>query len=76
MGANNRPVARTVHGGGGGVHMSASGTKPRAPQARELRGCGGILPQEILKKTGYLRLHFVRFEDSLLGNKAGRSEGR
>ena len=29
-------------------------------------GCGGILPQGILKKTGYLRQHFVRFEDSLL----------
>ena len=28
-------------------------------------GCGGILPQEM----------FVRSEDSLVGNKAGESEG-
>ena len=34
-----------------------------------------ILPQEILKKIGYLRQHFVHFEGSLLGNKAGKSEG-
>ena len=27
------------------------------------------------EKIGYLRQHFVRFEDSLLGNKAGKSEG-
>ena len=33
--------------------MGASGTESRALQARERRdvgGCGGILPQEILKK--------------------------
>ena len=35
----------------------------------------GILPQEILKKMGYLRPHFVRFEDSLLGNKPYKDEG-
>ena len=31
---------------------------------KNVRGCGGILRQ-----------HFVRFEDRLLGNKAGKSEG-
>ena len=44
--------------------MSASGTESRAVQARERRGC-----------EGYLSLHFVRFEYSLLGKKAGKSEG-
>ena len=57
------------------MRMSASGSEFRALQAREHRGCGGILPQEILKKICYLRLHFVRFEESLLGNKAFKSEG-
>ena len=28
-----------------------------------------IFPRKILKKMGYLRPDFVRFEDSLLGNK-------
>ena len=30
---------------------------------------------ENFEKIGYLRQHFVHFEDSLLGNKAGKSEG-
>ena len=42
---------------------------------RERRGCEGILPQEIMKKIGYLRQHFVCFEDGSLENKAGKSEG-
>ena len=56
--------------------MSASGAKYRAPQARARRlGSGGILPQKILKKMGYLRPHFVRIEDSLLGSKPYKGEG-
>lgn len=43
-----RPVARILHGER--VRMSSSGTLSRAPQARERRGSGGILPQEIFKK--------------------------
>ena len=38
------------------------------------RGSGGILPQKILKKWVHLRPHFVRFEDSLLGNKPYKGE--
>ena len=52
-------------GGGGGVHMSASGTNPARCRCENIGGCGGILPQEILKKI----------IGNLLGNKAGRSEG-
>ena len=32
-------------------------------------------PRKLKKKIGHLRQHFVRFEDSFLGNKAGKSEG-
>ena len=39
------------------------------------KGGRGILPQKILKKMGYLRPHFVRFEDSSLGNKPYKGEG-
>ena len=49
--------------------ISASGTKSRAPQARECRGVWGYPPPGNFEKTGYLRQHFV------LGNKAGKSEG-
>ena len=61
------PVARILHGEG--VRMSASGTLTRAPQERERRGCGSVLPQEILKKICYLRQHVVRFEERLLGQQ-------
>ena len=67
-----------VGGGGGGAHERLRHLKSREPQVRERRvggGLGGILPQEIFKKIGYLRQHFVRFEDSLLGNKPGKSKG-
>ena len=66
-----RPVARTLLGG---ERMSASGTKSRAPQAREGRGVWGYPSSGNFEKDGYLRQHFVHFEDSLLGNKAGKSE--
>ena len=45
----------------------ASGASPKG-------GSGGILPQKILKKWVHLRPHFVRFEDSLLGNKPYKGE--
>ena len=32
-------------------------------------------PQKIVEKMGSLRSHFVRFEDSLLGNKPYKGEG-
>ena len=54
--------------------MSAPVTKSRAPQARERKGVWGYPPPGNFEKTGYLRQHFMRFEDSLLGNKAGKSE--
>ena len=53
-----RPVARIF---AGRVHMSASGVKCQAPQARARRGVWGILPHKILKKWVHLRPHFVRF---------------
>ena len=58
--------------------MSASGGKFRAPQAQAREGgggSGGIPPPENFEKMGYLRPHFVRFEDSLLGNKPYKGEG-
>ena len=48
----------------------------RAPQARECRGVWGYPPPGNFEKIGYLRQHFMRFEDSLLATKAGKSEGR
>ena len=51
--------------------MSASGGKCRVPQARARRGVWGVRGE----KMGYLRPHFVRFEDSLLGNKPYKGEG-
>ena len=40
-----------------------------ASQARVRRGVLGYSPPENLEEIGHLRPHFVRFEDSLLGNK-------
>ena len=54
--------------------MSASGAKFRAPQARARRGVWGYSPPENFEKMGYLRPHFVRFENSLLGNKPYKGE--
>ena len=54
--------------------MSASGAKCRAPQARAQRGVWGHSPPKNFEKIGYLRPHFVRFEDSLLGNKTYKGE--
>ena len=54
--------------------MSASGAKCRAPQPRARRGVWGYSPPENFEKIGYLRPHFVRFEDSLLGNKPYKGE--
>ena len=54
--------------------MSASGRKCRAPQARARSGVWGYSPPEKFEKIGYLRPHFVRFEDSLLGNKPYKGE--
>ena len=55
-------------GGGGGACVrlrremsSAAGASPK--------GVWGYSPPENFEKMGYLRPHFVRFEDSLLGNK-------
>ena len=55
--------------------MSASGAKYRALQARARRGVWGYFPPEKFEKIGYLRPHFVRFEDNLLGNKPYKGEG-
>ena len=55
--------------------MSASGAKCRAPQALARRGVWGYFPPEIFEKMDYLRLHFVRFEDSLSGNKPYKGKG-
>ena len=55
--------------------MSDSGAKCRVPQARACRGVWGYFPPENVEKMGYLRPHFVRFEDSLLGNKPYKGEG-
>ena len=55
--------------------MSASGAKCQVPQARARRGVWGCSPQENFEKMDYLRLHFVRFEDSLLGNKPYKGKG-
>ena len=35
----------------------------------------GYPPPDNFEKIGYLTQHFVRFEDSLLGNKEGKNEG-
>ena len=35
----------------------------------------GFPPPGNFEKICYLRQHFVHFEDSLLGNEAGKSEG-
>ena len=51
--------------------MSVSDAKCRAPQAR----AWGYSPPENFEKMGDLRPHFVRFEDSLLGNKPCKVEG-
>ena len=55
--------------------MSASGAKCRAPQARARRVVWGYFPPKNFEKMGYLRPHFVRFEDSLLGNKPYKGKG-
>ena len=57
------------------MRMSASGAKCRAPQARARRGVWGYCPPENFEKMGYLRPHFVRFEDSLSGNKPYKGKG-
>ena len=58
-----------------GVRMSASGAKCGAPQARAPRGIWRYSPPENFEKMDNLRPHFVRFEDSLLGNKPYKGEG-
>ena len=55
--------------------MSASGAKCLAPQALARRGFWGYSPPENFEKMDYLRSHFVRFEDSLLGNKPYKGKG-
>ena len=54
--------------------MSASCAKCRAPQAQARRGVWGYSLPENFEKMGYLRPHFVRFEDSLSGNKPYKGE--
>ena len=54
--------------------MSASCAKCRAPQAQSRRGVWGYSPPENFEKMGYHRPSFVRFEDSLLGNKPYKGE--
>ena len=41
---------------------------------RQISGGLGYPPPENFEKMGYLRPHFVRFEDSLLGNKPYKGE--
>ena len=71
--------ARSQGGGGGGgeggARMSASRTDSRALEVRERMEVRGYPPPVNLEKKGYLGLHFVRFENSIIGNKAGKSEG-
>ena len=62
-------------GGEGGARMSASRTDSRALEVRERMEVRGYPPPVNLEKKGYLGLHFVRFENSIIGNKAGKSEG-
>ena len=63
-------------GGGGGEGGAHERLRHVLNPERRRRECGGILPQEILKKYVILdSINFVRFEDSLLGNKTGKSEG-
>ena len=57
------------------MRLSASGAKSGAPKARARRGVWGYPPPGNFEKMGYLRPHFVRFEDSLLRNKADKGEG-
>ena len=46
---------------------SATGASPK--------GDVGVFSPRKFEKMGYLRPHFVRFEDSLLGNKPYKGEG-
>ena len=55
--------------------MSASSPKCRAPHTRARRGVWGYSPPDNFEKMGYLRPHFLRFEDSLLGNKPYKGKG-
>ena len=70
LNSNNISLARSQHLHGRGVHGCFRHLIPSA--AGE-----SILPQEILKKWVILDSisYFMQFEDSLLGNKAGKSEG-
>ena len=56
-------------GGGGGVRISGPSASPKGG------GVCGYAPPGKFEKMGYLRLHFMRFEDSLLGNKPYKAEG-
>ena len=46
----------------------------RRRRCENVGACKGIPPGNFFKKIRYLTKHFVCFEDSLLGNKAGKSE--
>ena len=61
-------------GGGGGAHKRLRHLIPIAAGVRTEKGVG-YPPLVTFEKIGNLRQHFVRLEDSLLGNKAGKSEG-
>ena len=70
-----RLVARILHGD---AHEHHRHEISRAPGAKTPEGLGAPPPpppKEILKKVGYLRQHFVRFEGYLFGNEAGKNEG-
>ena len=62
-------------GGGGGGAGASPALNPERRRRENVGGCGGYPPPRNFEIIGYRRHNFVRFGDSLLGNKAGKSEG-
>ena len=73
QGVGSRLIARISHGE---VRIRTVGTYQRAPQAQSCREVWGILHRKIFEKLDCLRQHFMRFEGSLIGNKAAKSESK
>ena len=72
-----RPVARIFAwggGGGGGAYERLRREMASAAGASPKRDPGVFSPRNF-EKVGYLRPHFVRFEDSLLGKEPYKGEG-
>ena len=66
------PEAMILHGGGD-ANERLRHLIPSAAGVRTNR-VWGYPPQGNFEKIGYLRQHFVHFEDGLFGNKVGKSE--